>query len=206
MPETTIFLRTEKDLRVYMHPLRQKILRQLGLHPQGMTAKQLADILHIAPSSAGHHLAALERIGVAELSRTQRIHGILAKYYTAVNATVSMAQVEEDAGGARRAVLQNTVNEVFNRWAARADRQQAAGRPLAPGSEDMFTGIAHLCPLDAQELSRRIRHFVKEHAVPGEGTVPYEYALIAYRADDEAQHGSTDAPKGPDADPAKETL
>lgn len=48
-----IHLVTEKELRTYMHPLRQKIRRLLELRPEGLTAKQVADSLSIAPSSAG---------------------------------------------------------------------------------------------------------------------------------------------------------
>ena len=60
MKEKTIYIQTEKELRTYMHPLRQQILFELSLRPQGMTAKQLADALGIAPSSAGHHLGKLD--------------------------------------------------------------------------------------------------------------------------------------------------
>ena len=76
MEETqTIHIPTEKELRTYMHPLRQNILFELSLRPQGMTAKQLADALGIAPSSAGHPLGKLEQMGLAELARTEVIHG-----------------------------------------------------------------------------------------------------------------------------------
>ena len=42
---TVIYLETEKDLRVYLHPLRQKILSVLERNPEGMSAKQIADTL-----------------------------------------------------------------------------------------------------------------------------------------------------------------
>ena len=44
----TIHITTEKELRTYMHPLRQNILFELSLRPQGMTAKQLADALGLS--------------------------------------------------------------------------------------------------------------------------------------------------------------
>ena len=83
-------IKTEKDLRTYMQPLRQKILFELGLRPAGMTAKQLADTLHIAPSSAGHHLGKLADLGLVELARTENIHGITAKFYRATDVTVDV--------------------------------------------------------------------------------------------------------------------
>ena len=39
----------EKDLRTYMQPQRLSILFELESRPEGMTAKQLADALGIAP-------------------------------------------------------------------------------------------------------------------------------------------------------------
>ena len=69
MKEKTIYIQTEKELRTYMHPLRQQILFELSLRPQGMTAKQLADALGIAPSSAGHHLGKLEQMGLRRLCK-----------------------------------------------------------------------------------------------------------------------------------------
>ena len=86
----TIHITTEKELRTYMHPLRQNILFELSLRPQGMTAKQLADALGIAPSSAGHHLGKLEQMGLAELARTEVIHGFCAKFYKAADVTVNI--------------------------------------------------------------------------------------------------------------------
>ena len=41
----------EKDLRTYMQPQRLSILFELESRPEGMTAKQLADALGIAPSA-----------------------------------------------------------------------------------------------------------------------------------------------------------
>lgn len=87
-----ISLVTEKELRTYMHPLRQKIRRLLELHPEGLTAKQVADSLSIAPSSAGHHLAALESVGLVGLDRTEQIHGFTAKFYKAAPVDVTLGE------------------------------------------------------------------------------------------------------------------
>lgn len=97
-----LYLRTEKELRAYMHPLRQKILHCLYLEPSGMTAKQLADCLHVAPSSTGHHLAALEKVGLVELSHTEKIHGLTAKYYRAAPVDVYLKETEPQPSDERR--------------------------------------------------------------------------------------------------------
>ena len=74
-------LETEKEMRIYMHPLRQRILDLLARNPNGMSAKKVADALQIAPSSAGHHLRALQDICLVEEIRTEKIHGFEAKIY-----------------------------------------------------------------------------------------------------------------------------
>ena len=95
---TVIYLETEKDLRVYLHPLRQKILSVLERNPEGMSAKQIADTLGIAPSSAGHHLQTLEQAGLVELDRIEIIHGFRAKLYRNTPVTVSVGYFPQKAG------------------------------------------------------------------------------------------------------------
>ncbi len=59
-------LATEKELRIFMFPLRQKILRTMHLLGEPTTAKHIADTLGISPSSARHHLIRLQEIGLVE--------------------------------------------------------------------------------------------------------------------------------------------
>ena len=85
----------EKDLRTYMQPQRLSILFELESRPEGMTAKQLADALGIAPSSAGHHLGKLEQLGLFYI----HLYGI--KPFHIVGVDPRAGQVFQ-AGGAQR--------------------------------------------------------------------------------------------------------
>lgn len=93
---------------------RQNILFELSLRPQGMTAKQLADALGIAPSSAGHHLGKLEQMGLAELARTEVIHGFRAKFYKAADVTVNI-DVHRAAPLMHKALLNNNTAQQLQR-------------------------------------------------------------------------------------------
>lgn len=177
-----IYLQTEKELRAYIHPLRQRILNLLALAPAGMTAKQLANRLAVAPSSAGHHLAALEAIGLVRLARTEQVHGLTAKYYEATPADICLRDTEPAAADMKNALMQNIVDGIYSRMMRAARRLEAEGKTPAPGDGDTMTGVVHLTPTDAARLHETILAFLAAHDRPAEGTCPYEYAVIAYNA------------------------
>ncbi|HHX09742.1 MAG TPA: winged helix-turn-helix transcriptional regulator [Chloroflexi bacterium] len=56
MNDDFVCLTTEKQIRIFMFPLRQKILKLMYQTGKPMTAKQISDQLAISPSSAKHHL------------------------------------------------------------------------------------------------------------------------------------------------------
>ena len=180
MERKILYLTTEKELRTYMHPLRQKILFLLGRNKDGMTAKQLADALGVAPSSAGHHLAELEAAGLAELARTEKIHGFTAKFYRATNVSVSLEKLPAEAAGVRRVVLQNHVSENFNRWADTMDSSDKSGMPSSPEKGEFLSGTLYLNKKD-KALLNKLRAFCDAHARSAEGTAPYEFTFFYAR-------------------------
>lgn len=110
-------LETEKEMRIYMHPLRQRILDLLARNPNGMSAKKVADALQIAPSSAGHHLRALQDICLVEEIRTEKIHGFEAKIYGDTHASVHITpKGMELAPGERTAFLNRELSERSQRF------------------------------------------------------------------------------------------
>lgn len=185
MERKKIYLKTEKELRTYMHPLRQRILFTLGRSKGGMTAKQLADALGIVPSSAGHHLSELEAAGLVELASTEKIHGFTAKFYRAANVSVSLEKLPPELASARRAVLQNHINEIFNHWADAVEALDESGFPRTPDAADFSTGMLYLSRQDTLDLHKMIRDFCDTHAQQIQGTAPYEFTLFYVRTGDE---------------------
>jgi DNA-binding transcriptional ArsR family regulator len=185
MERKTIYLTTEKELRTYMHPLRQRILLTLGRTPDGMTAKQLADALKIAPSSAGHHLSVLEEIGLVELARTEQVHGFTAKFYKSVDVNISLSQLPPEAAGTRRLILQNHVNDNFNHWADKMDEFDASGIPRTSETGEISTGLLYLSKDEAVGLHKHFLDFCSTHSQPKEGTIPYEFTWFTVRTGDE---------------------
>ena len=177
-----IRLSGEKELRVFMLPLRQDILRLLQVHAKPMTAKQVADTLNITPSSAKHHLLKLCSIGLVEEDHTELIHGITARYYRRVTAEVSIGtEISSDPShGKRVAVVRALVEKILDGFFRYVVLPEQKSVPEYDG--DVYTGVAHLTPKEASELDALLTEFFAKHETPREGTLPYEYAIVAYPA------------------------
>ena len=190
-------IKTEKDLRTYMQPLRQKILFELGLRPAGMTAKQLADTLHIAPSSAGHHLGKLADLGLVELARTENIHGITAKFYRATDVTVSIDVIKGSAL-MHQALVQNSVAEQAGRLMDVMTLVESGAIPRAASNSNLSTGMVYLTPAQAEAWHADFDKFIHAHTQPREGAQAYEYSLLMLNLSLWQQHRAEfTAPKDP---------
>ena len=175
MKEKTIYIQTEKELRTYMHPLRQQILFELSLRPQGMTAKQLADALGIAPSSAGHHL------GKLELTRTEMIHGFCAKFYKAADVTVNI-NAYRSAPLMQEALLNNNTAQQLQRVFDVAAQMQPGEEKANPLLASSRYSAVYLTQREAQEFADMLTRFFHAHSTPeqaGEGAHLYEISMLS---------------------------
>lgn len=75
-----LFVTTPQQFKAIGDSTRWRILDIIRHRPA--TAKQVADILKIAPGTIGHHLQVLEAAGLAQVIARRVTHGIIAKYYT----------------------------------------------------------------------------------------------------------------------------
>ncbi|OQB23553.1 MAG: Helix-turn-helix domain protein [Firmicutes bacterium ADurb.Bin182] len=181
MANTVIKLSGEKELGIYMHPLRQKILRAMQIIGEPVTAKQLADRLCITPSSAKHHLTRLESIGIVEKHHTEQIHGITATYYRYLPVTVSIGLNESEFVRERNMIAENSLMNVYGGFNKKIEENK--GRFSSERFEgDMLTGVVYLSQKEADELHGLIDRFIEEHNVKTAGALPFEYALVLYNA------------------------
>lgn len=171
----TILLSDDRDLKIFMHPLRQKMLNLLAIKGM-MTAKQVADTLAITSSSAKHHILKLVELGAVEVDHTELVHGITAIYYRRTDATISIGVAE---GGAKEAVAQNLLKEVQEGFFSKARTLETVQGSFMG---DMLTGVVHLTPIESEELIALIRSYIAGHEQKKEGTVPFVYSLVAYHA------------------------
>jgi DNA-binding transcriptional ArsR family regulator len=107
------------QMKVLADPLRIRILELLC---EERTTKQVAGILGQPPTRLYHHVAALERVGLVRLARTQQRRGAMEKYYQAVARAFSAdpklfssrapEQVRQAAQGILAQVLENTAADL----------------------------------------------------------------------------------------------
>jgi len=125
-------LRTLEDLqqvRALADPLRMKILGALMVE---RTTKQVADLLREKPTRLYHHVDALERAGLVQLTRTQQKRGTVEKYYRSVarrfEARVSTAEKSGEANEAMHDLMGATLTTTASELRALLGRGGGAGR------------------------------------------------------------------------------
>ena len=182
MEQTVIQLKTEKELKIFMDPLRQRLLRTMEITAEPLTAKKLADKMEITPSAAKHHLTQLESIGIVEKDHTEQIHGITAQFYRAADVEVRIGMETPVHYREKVLLAENLVMNVFSGFTKRVMEQDI---PIEqpPFRGDLTTGVLHLTQAQADELYEMVKRFTAANARPGNETLPIEYALIAYQVE-----------------------
>lgn len=180
MNKKTISLTGEKELRIFMLPLRQQIMRLMRLIGNPVTAKQLADKLNITPSSAKHHLNKLQEIGLVENSHSEFINGIKANYMKLTDINIRIGQdLDDEFNDIRDVYSQNSIAKVYQEY----QNVIKNNRPINNNSSigDVLTGIVHLPDEKMVELISIMKAFINENMTIKENTNPYEFALVYYK-------------------------
>lgn len=181
MNKQIISLSKLEDLKVFMSPVRQKLLRCMKVNGHPMTTKAVADALDISPSSAKHHITKLENLGIVELSHTELINGIKARYYKPAEVFVNIgSQLEDDLSSERRIIVQNLINSTLE--GLQSVRELDVPQDELQNLGDFVHGVVHLTPEDSKKLFKMMQDFIDTHETKSEGTEPWEYALVFYNA------------------------
>jgi DNA-binding Lrp family transcriptional regulator len=170
-----ITLASEKELKIFMDPIRQRILRAMEIAGP-MTSKRIADELGMTPASAKHHLTQLESIGLVELDHTEMIHGITAKYYRAVKADIKLGMGNNEFLTEKIIIAENQVTSVFKDLTASVISREPNDQSTLPG--DCITGVVHLTEQQYQEFNKYVQNFFRKYQVPSQETKAYEVALV----------------------------
>ena len=175
-----IILSGKRELDIYVNPQRQNLLRCMRIASIPLTPKGIADRIGVSASSVQHHIRKLLEIGVVELSHTEQVHGITAKYYRASHKTVQIGVLGKDGLMEERlALLQSILSRVFigfSNYCAKESRIETVPRQRG----DMLSGVIKLGKNEAHELYTIVRNFLDEHEHDGKEMESWEYALIAY--------------------------
>ena len=179
MDKKIVSLSSLEDLKIFMSPVRQQLLRCLHISGEPMTAKGIADCLNISPSSAKHHLGKLENLGLVELNRTEVINGINARYYSVSNVTVSIGSLNgNELNSERRIIIENLIKNTLD--GLYDITQSDIPKDEVPSYGDFLNGVVHLTPADSKKLHNLITEFIDTHETKTEGSEPWEYSLVFY--------------------------
>ncbi len=182
-----IVLSTDKELKILMSPIRQKIIKIMSREGKPVTSKYIADKLDISPSSSQHHIKQLQQIGIIEFDHNEVINGITARYLRLTEKTVSIGQaINDDLTSERDVLARSILNKTYDGYKELInEKRQLLAEEYRKGNKlvDQLTGVVHLSTEEANELFDIIDNFIKKHSKASDNSHPYEYALIAYRAD-----------------------
>ncbi len=183
-----IVLKTDKELKILMSPIRQKIIKAMSIEGKPVTSKHIADKLNISPSSAQHHIKQLQKVGIIEFDHNEVINGITAKYLKLSDKTISVGQdINDELSSERDLLSRNFLSKTYNGYKKLltekrkfiSDEYRKKGNKMA----DQLTGVVHLTVEEANKLFDIMEDFVKKHSTASEDTHPFEYAFVAFRAD-----------------------
>lgn len=187
MENNKIVIATDKELKIIMSPIRQKIIKIMSIEGKPITSKHIADKLNISPSSARHHIKQLEFLNIVENDHSKVINGITAKYLKLTDKTISLGQnISDNLSEERDIIVRNMINETYNGYHNLIKNNRTLltdefnkGNKFA----DVLYGVVHLTEEESNELFSLINDFIEKHSKSSTVTHPFEYALIAYRAD-----------------------
>lgn len=173
MQRKIIKLTTEKELKIFMDPLRQRLLRTFEIEGTPLTAKGIADRMKITAPSAKHHITQLESIGLIEPDHTELIHGITAQYYRLSDVEIRLGVDNTSFQTEKDIIMENLVMSVlqdFQKNLHETDDLSSIG--------DCHVGVVHLKENQLQELKHLILSFIEENRNSDSETTPYEFALV----------------------------
>ena len=179
MAKKTIKLTTQEDLKIFMSPQRQKLMRHMRIAGKAATSKAVAGFLGVSTSSAQFHIKKLEKLGIVELDHTERINGILAKYYRMADINVSICcNLEGEHFDERNVIMENLMKGTFD-GLIEFYETGVSDEDIAKYSE-FINGFINLTPEDASELLRIMREYIGSHEKSAPNTQVWEYTLMLY--------------------------
>jgi DNA-binding transcriptional ArsR family regulator len=157
-----------EQMKVLADPLR---IRMLELFGEERTTKQVAEMLGQPPTRLYHHVAALERLGLVRLTRTQQRRGALEKYYLAVAKAFTADPRLFSSGKARQAreVAHGVVAQILEKTSADLDALlESAEGPETVEQEAVLTYLeVRGTPGEVKALGARLQKLIKSVTASG---------------------------------------
>ena len=155
-------LRDLDQIKVLADALRVRVLEGFC---QERTTKQVAEVLGEKPTKLYHHVDALEKVGLIELTRTRQNRGTLEKYYLAVAQSFHVdssvfSGAENDANEAKSTVG-SMIDTIFDSTRRELHELAQIAMPDEMEEEGVLSYVevrAHEAV--AKELQRRLQEII----------------------------------------------
>ncbi|MCX4746823.1 winged helix-turn-helix domain-containing protein [Kitasatospora sp. NBC_01287] len=165
VPEGTVQLTTDEQLRAVNNVVRHRILGVLRDGPATIT--QVAQKLELAKGSSSYHLRLLERAGLVEVVRTNKVRGVTERYYGRTSRGI---ELPDPAPGEPDIVMRHAI----------ADLEAAPPGPR-------FVGLTHVRISEErfEEFTERFAALISELRAAADPEAPTaNLALAFYRPQD----------------------
>lgn len=160
-------LQSLDQVKVLADPLRIRILEAFC---RERTTKQVAELLGEKATRLYHHVNALEKVGLIELSRTRQNRGTVEKYYLAVARTFRADSRVFQPKGKRKeesAVVRQMMSTIFDTTSAELtslfDREEEAMKTIEDEGILSFVEI-HASRAELKEVRDRLHAIVESLA------------------------------------------
>ncbi len=100
-------LKTELQLKAFLHPVRSKIIELLSAKP--MTITHIARKMNVHPANLTHHFKKLEKARIINIHEERDIGRVVERYYI---ASASSFIIEQETHGANSKVLSFLKNDL----------------------------------------------------------------------------------------------
>jgi DNA-binding transcriptional ArsR family regulator len=185
-----------KQVRALADPLRMRILTALC---EERTTKQVAELLHEKPTRLYHHVDALERAGLVQLTRTRPKRGTIEKYYRSVARTFE-ARVSTGRGSeASREAIDDVMTTAFATTSSEVSRLLEHGAGSTLSEEGILTFLeVRATRGEIQKLRRRLHAAIavaREEGRPAPRDERYRLTIAFYPL----ETGGADATRPPPA-------
>jgi predicted transcriptional regulator len=134
MPEQNVkYITSLKEIRVMNDPYRREIMTAMSLIDRPATAKDIADFMGEPPSKVNYHVGILHKYGFIDLSHTETINGIIAKFYKRSSSVFKIKIEGKNSQTKEIAALRDIVASTFD---SARDRYIASVAKLSKSEDD----------------------------------------------------------------------
>ena len=112
------------------------------------------------------------------------IRGIHARFYIAADTEVTLLGSNNNTQDRQLLLMESYFGKLLDSLGKKRQRTALEDKEVFSKETNVFTGVAFLTDDEVQELSAIIRSYLKNHNQKKDGTNPWEYGILACRAED----------------------